>query len=109
METNMSRLFTDILRDIRKGTPVTEATAALAAVVRAVDETNKPGSVTITLTVKPSKDGSAEKSLIAAITSKMPHSDIQPAIFFSDEDGNLTRIDPRQEEMPLAIAGRETA
>ena len=42
------RLFTDILREIRKGRPVEEASHALADVVRAVDETGKPGSVTLT-------------------------------------------------------------
>ena len=35
------RLITDVLRDIRKGRPVEEATMALADVVRAVDETGK--------------------------------------------------------------------
>ena len=43
------RLITDVLREIRKGRPVEEATMALADVVRAVDETGKDGSVTIRL------------------------------------------------------------
>lgn len=51
------RLITDVLRDIRRGRPVEEATNALADVVRAVDETGKKGSVTITLTISPSKHG----------------------------------------------------
>lgn len=93
------RLITDILRDIRKGRPVEEATLALADVVRAVDETGKAGSVTITLTVKPAKHGGPEKTLIAEVRAKKPIAEIAPAIFFSDSEGDLHRHDPAQDEM----------
>lgn len=96
------RLITDILREIRKGRPVEEATYALADVVKAVDETGKPGVVTITLTVKPAKHGGPEKILQCDVKAKKPRADIAPAIFFSDEEGDLFRIDPRQEEMELS-------
>lgn len=98
------RLITDILRDIRKGRPVEEATNALADIVRAVDETGKAGSVTITLTVKPAKHGGPEKTLICEVKAKKPIAEIAPAIFFSDDDGDLHRVDPRQEEMELSEA-----
>lgn len=98
------RLITDILREIRKGRPVEEATAALADVVKAVDDTGKPGSVTIVLTVKPAKHGGPEKTLIAEVKSKKPIADIAPAVFFSDDEGDLFRVDPRQEEMELCEA-----
>lgn len=98
------RLITDILREIRKGRPVEEATTALADVVRAVDETGKEGSVTITLKIKPSKHGGPEKTLICEVKAKKPIAEIAPAVFFSDDDGDLFRVDPRQEEMPLSEA-----
>lgn len=100
------KLFTDVLRDIRKGRPVEEATMALADIVRAVDETGKSGSVTVTLTIKPAKHGGPEKTLICEVKAKKPIAEIAPAVFFSDADGDLHRIDPRQEEMPLSEAGR---
>jgi hypothetical protein len=96
-----------VLRDIRKGRPVEEATMALADVVRAVDETGKEGSVTITLKIKPAKHGGPEKTLIAEVKAKKPIADIAPAVFFSDDDGDLHRVDPRQEEMPLARSPRK--
>ena len=99
------RLITDVLRDIRRGRPVEEATSALADVVRAVDETGRAGSVTITLTVKPARHGGPEKTLIADVKAKKPIAEIAPAVFFSDVDGDLHRVDPRQEEMPLGEAG----
>ena len=95
------RLITDVLRDIRKGRPVEEATIALADVVRAVDETGKEGSVTIVLKVKPAKHGGPEKTLVCEVKAKKPIAEIAPAVFFSDQDGDLHRVDPRQEEMPL--------
>jgi len=98
------RLITDILRDIRKGRPVEEATMALSDVVRAVDETGKEGSVTITLKIKPAKHGGPEKTLVCEVKAKKPISEIAPAVFFSDGDGDLHRFDPRQEEMELKEA-----
>ena len=93
------RYFTDILREIRKGRPVEEATQALADVVRAVDETGKPGEVTVTLKIKPTKHGGPEKSIVCEVKAKKPIADIAPAVFFSNEEGDLFRVDPRQEEM----------
>lgn len=101
------RLITDVLRDIRKGRPVEEATMALADVVRAVDETGKEGSVTIVLKVKPAKHGGPEKTLVAEVKAKKPIAEIAPAVFFSDSDGDLHRVDPAQETMGFAEAGTD--
>jgi hypothetical protein len=98
------RLITDILREIRKGRCVDQATRLLAEVVRAVDETNKPGQVTITLTVKPEKGGGSQKTIIAAVKAKKPEGDIPEAVFFSDPDGDLHRSDPSQSEMTFQEA-----
>ena len=72
------RLITDVLRDIRKGRPVEEATMALADVVRAVDETGKEGSVTIALKIKPAKHGGPEKTLVCEVKAKKPIAEIAP-------------------------------
>ena len=74
---------------------------ALADVVRAVDETGKEGSVTITLKIKPTKHGGPEKTLVCEVKARKPIAEIAPAVFFSDAEGDLHRVDPRQEEMPL--------
>jgi hypothetical protein len=57
------RPITDILREIRRGRAVDQATRLLSEVVLAVDETGKPGEVTITIKVKPAKEGGSEKTL----------------------------------------------
>jgi hypothetical protein len=97
------RLITDIMRDIRKGRLVEEATASLAELVRSVDEVGKAGSLTITLTVKPGEG--AEKSIHPTIAVKKPVKEIKEAIFFSDADGDLHRVDPAQSELGFEEVG----
>lgn len=90
------RPITDVLRDMRKGRIVDEATEALTEVVKAVDATDKAGSITIKLTVKPSKGGGLEKTLVASIKRDVPTPDLPDAVFFSNVDGGLVRDDPDQ-------------
>ena len=66
------RLITDVLREIRKGRAVDLASERLADLVRAVDETNKPGTITITLKVKPAKGGGSEKTIAVDVKAEDP-------------------------------------
>ncbi len=93
------RPITDVLRDIRRGRAVDQATRLLAEIVRAVDETHKPGELTIKIKVKPDKDGGSGKTLVCEVKAKKPEIDIPEAIFFSDPHGDLHRSDPEQKEM----------
>lgn len=93
------RPFTDVLREMRKGRIVDQASEMLAELVRAVDATDKAGTLTVKLTVKPDKSGGREKVLSAVVTSSVPRHELPDAIFFSDVDGNLSRNDPDQREM----------
>lgn len=102
----MSRLITDILREVRKGAAVEEATNALNDVVKAVDETGKKGAVTIVVNVVPAPHGGPEKMIVVDIKSKKPISSIAPAVFFSDAMGDLHRSDPTQEEMFAEVGSR---
>jgi hypothetical protein len=100
------RPITDILREIRRGRAVDQATRLLSEVVLAVDETGKPGEVTITIKVKPAKEGGSEKTLQAIVKAKVPNADIPEAVFFSDQSGDLHRADPAQSEMELRDVSR---
>ncbi len=42
----------------------------------------------------------------SAVKMSKPVKEIPEAIFFSDEDGDLHRQDPRQQEMEFAEVGR---
>ena len=100
------RPITDVLREYRRGVAVDQASVLLAEVVRAVDETNKSGEVTITIKVKPDKGGGSGKNLAVLVKSKRPERDIPEAVFFSDADGDLHRTDPSQQEMFSDAGGR---
>lgn len=93
------RPITDVLREYRNGRAADVASAKLAELIRAVDETGKAGTLTITFKVKPEKGGGNQKTIGCEVKAKIPDSDIPEAIFFSDDDGNLHRSDPLQKEM----------
>lgn len=100
------RPITDVLREARNGRVADLASVRLAELVQAVDETNKPGTVTITIKVKPEKGGGSQKQLSFDVKSKIPEPDLPEATFFSDADGNLHRSDPQQREMFADAAAR---
>lgn len=100
------RPITDVLRDIRRGRAVEQATRLLAEVVRAVDETGKPGEVTMTIKVKPEKGGGSQKVILCSVKANKPEGDIPEAVFFSDPDGDLHRTDPAQAEMAFSDANK---
>ncbi len=101
------RPFTDILRDIRKGRVVDAAGVELAEVVRAVLDTNKAGSLTLTISVKPQGKGDNAVILGVKLGTSLPKMDLPEGLFFADLDGDLLRDDPTQQRMfadALAVA-----
>ena len=56
---------------------------------------------------QPAKHGGPEKTLICEVKAKKPIAEIAPAVFFSNDEGDLHRYDPRQEEMTLGEAGTD--
>ncbi|WP_426043676.1 hypothetical protein [Caulobacter sp. DWR3-1-2] len=96
-------IFTDILRQIRKGRVVEELTEQLAEVTAAVRATGKAGEITLKLKVKPMKGDSYQVALAAGVTSKSPRDDLPEGIFFLTEDGGLVRSDPNQKEMFVPV------
>lgn len=102
------RLITDILREYRNGKAADVASRKLSELVQAVDETGKPGTLTITFKVKPEKGGGSQKTIACDVKAKMPDDDLPEAVFFSDSEGSLHRADPQQREM-FSEAGPRTA
>jgi hypothetical protein len=90
------KLFTDFLRDIRKGRVVDDATVKLAQVVRAVQEHGKAGSLTLTLSVSPQAGDKGIVTITPSLSAKLPEASIPNAIFYVDAEGGLSREDPNQ-------------
>jgi hypothetical protein len=104
IEEGAMRLITDVLRDIRKGRVVDAASDKLAEVVRGVMDTEKAGSLTITISIKPRAKGDNCLLIQAKIDGKIPQADLPDALFFANLDGDLLRDDPTQTRM-FADAG----
>ena len=91
------RDFQDVLTDIDDGRLHDQLTELWPKVVKAVRETNKPGSLTLTLTAK--LDRGVMCVVAPKVSTKMPAPAVSPSIFYSDEEGNVTKHDPKQ--LPL--------
>lgn len=78
---------------------VEAASDELAAVVKAVLDTEKAGELTLKLKLKPQGRGDNAVILTVQMTSKRPQADLPEAIFFADLDGDLLREDPTQTRM----------
>jgi len=89
--------FSEILPQIRKGRAGDEISESLQRVVAAVAKTSKSGSLTLTLKV--SREGENEVAIEYDLRDKVPI-ERGVALFFTDEDGNLTRRNPRQMVLP---------
>jgi hypothetical protein len=86
----------DVLNAAADGAAVIAIERALADVVRAVDATENKGAVTITITIVPPKPGGSAKGVAVTIAVTMPRAEIEPALLYSDDRGQLHRDDPQQ-------------
>ncbi|NDV11649.1 hypothetical protein [Crenobacter caeni] len=90
------RLISDVLRDVRHGELIEDATTAMAELVKLVDETGKPGKLTIELTVKPASKGTGTMVVSDKMTIKKPELPRGETIMFGTPEGSLQLSDPRQ-------------
>lgn len=89
------RPFVAFLNDVRHGALVDELREAMAEVVKAVQETEKSGSVTLNLKIGLAEAGGA---VVVAddVKSKVPQHTKENSLFFPDSKGDLSRVNPRQ-------------
>lgn len=93
--------FTQFIAEQRRGALHTELSDQLAELVHACLETGKKGKLALTISVAPIKDADGTVSITDDVKLTAPKPDAKPSIFFTDEQGNLSRQDPRQVELPL--------
>jgi hypothetical protein len=92
--------FADTLRKINAGRTHAEASTLLQQLVAAVQDTQRKGSITVTITVLPA--GNDDQVIIQdTVTTKLPQRDRAKSIFYVTDDYNLVRDDPRQLALPL--------
>lgn len=93
------RPFTDIIGEIENGDFLADLTSSLYNVVRAVQDTRKPGSIKMAFTITPTGKGSVE--IDTKVDVKEPEHDRPSTTFFVAKDGSLLRNDPNQMRLPL--------
>ena len=94
-----SRAFHDFLREHRQGVTHDELSDALQELVAAVSDAEKPGTLTFTITIKPTKSGALEVS--DSIKTKLPKLPKSSSLFFVSPENNLIREDPKQHRLNL--------
>jgi hypothetical protein len=87
------------LLDVRKGEMLDEMSDQLAEVVQAVEETGKPGSITLSIAIR--TGGRGALTVTDDVSSKVPKIDKILTLFFNDGRGGLSRRNPDQAELPL--------
>lgn len=89
--------FTDTINAMRFGTLTDDLTTALAELTQRCLNTQRSGTLTLKLTLKPGKAGQIE--VIDDVTLKMPKEEKGTSLMFATPEGNLQREDPRQQEL----------
>jgi hypothetical protein len=89
------------MSQVRGGFAVHIAGEKLQEVLKAVVETGKPGELTFTIKVKPDKNDDRVVTLHPDVKAKIPQKGFTEGIFFVDEDGKISREDPKQLAMEL--------
>lgn len=101
------RPFTQFLHEQRRGALHDDLGQALADVCAAAVEHGKPGTVTLTLKIKPSGDGMVQ--IVDAVTAKTPVGEKAPSMFWVDGRGNVMRSNPAQAELPIRAVDEKKA
>lgn len=101
-EIDSGAYFAQVLANISYGDAAATASNQLADLVKAVQEHERNGSLTLTIEVKPRGKDSGQVEVTAKVVSKPPVRDLAPSLFFTTEDGGLVRDNPRQKKFPFA-------
>lgn len=99
------RPFTDVLRELGEGQTAIELSEAFWDVIQRVQETSKPGQVALTLAV--GFDGQGRLVVKDEVRVKLSEFSRPSTMFFVDRQGNASRRDPNQPELPSLEARRE--
>lgn len=97
------RPVTDVLLRAKNGTLIPEASEKMSELVKRVDQTGKPGTLTIKLSVRKGPAGSL--AIEATSDLKLPKEEKIETLMFPTPEGNLLTEDPRQGNLELRQVG----
>lgn len=97
--------FFDTLRRCNAGNTLDDATRLLAELVQTVDSTGKPGSLTLTISLR--KAASNALAIKGKVSVKKPAEPEMEALLFPTVDGALLTEDPAQRKLELKPVAEE--
>lgn len=105
--------FAAVLQEIGSGKLAARLAAQLAELTAAVTATGKKGSIVLKIEVEHMKKADANTLVVTgASVAKVPEADdaTPRSVMFADAAGNLSRDDPRQQQLPLVgLPGQKAA
>lgn len=97
----MSQNTIKTLQDLRQGQALDDLGDAIANLVAQVRHTGRAGKVTLTLTIGPLSKGDTNVIAINdAVSVKLPKLETGTTVLYADDNGVLSRNDPRQPKLP---------
>lgn len=107
MSTLTPRTYASTIEALRFGTLGVELTDKMRDLIAKCADTQRNGSITLTLQLKPGKGGQIE--VFDAIVVKMPKEEKGSTLMFATPENNLQREDPRQMQLEgLRTVDKET-
>jgi hypothetical protein len=94
------RPFAELLHQQRNGDCHHEATQKLRQLIASVQETGRPGSLSLTFTIKPSGRLARMVLITDQVGVKLPELPHDPAVFYVTKEGALSKSDPDQQDLP---------
>ena len=94
-------LFIYTFNQLRDGLEQAEASDKLNECVLMARDTGKTAKLSVTLTIKP--NGRGQQLITADIKNTLPEHPKSATIMFPTGDGNLSRTDPQQPDLPLRM------
>lgn len=97
--------FLEFIQTFRRGELLRNCDAQLSDIITAMDGTGGDGELTIKLPFKTNKAGQIECT--PKVSAKVPQKPLGTGIYFSNDEGRLTRRDPNQMDIEDEIERRK--
>lgn len=96
--------FIGFIQSHRRGEIPTEGDAAMTDILNAIREHGGKGKLTLTMNFKLNKSGQIE--IQPDLKVEKPRRAMSTGLYFADDDGNLSRRDPKQDDWVETLADR---
>lgn len=96
-------LFIRTLQEVNNGHAMKDLDEAMQTLVEKVRETTAGGEISLKIRIKPAKSDAGMVEVKSDMSVKLPKFVRQPSLFYTTDDNNLERNDPRQKLMDLRV------